>query len=63
MANLVGSNRQQSVITFFGAIKLGTSLKDANQDRLSNDYFFIGNIASVGIALLQYLLYNYFCRL
>lgn len=54
---------QQSVITFFGAIKLGTRLKDANQDRISNDYFLIGNIASVGIALLQYLLYNYFCGL
>jgi hypothetical protein len=52
---------QQSVITFFGAIKLGTRLKDANQDRISNDYFLIGNIASVGIAIAEYLLYNYFC--
>jgi hypothetical protein len=54
---------QQSVITFFGAIKLGTRLKDANQDRISNDYFLIGNMASVGIAIGEYLLYNYFCGL
>jgi hypothetical protein len=52
---------QQSVITFFAAIKLGTRLKDANQDKVSNDYFLIGNIASVGIVFAEFILYQHFC--
>jgi hypothetical protein len=56
-------NNMQSVITFFGALKLGTRLKDANQHRISNDYFLVGNLASVGIAIGQYQLYQYFYSL
>jgi hypothetical protein len=56
---LVGlANGIQSIITLFGAIKIGTRLKDSNQDKITNDYFLIGNFASVAIALLEYLLYN-----
>jgi hypothetical protein len=47
----------QAIITLFGAIKIGTRLKDANQDKISNDYFLIGNFISVSLALGQYLFY------
>lgn len=52
------TNGIQSIITLFGAIKIGTRLKDSNQDKITNDYFLIGNFFSVGIALLEYILYN-----
>lgn len=55
---LVGlTNGIQSIITLFGAIKIGTRLKDSNQDKITNDYFLIGNFVSVAIALLEYLLF------
>ncbi len=49
----------QAIITLFGAIKIGTRLKDANQEKISNDYFLIGNFISVTIALCEYLLYTW----
>jgi hypothetical protein len=48
----------QSIITLFGAIKIGTRLKDANQEKISNDYFLIGNFISITIALMEYLLFT-----
>ena len=48
----------QSIITFFGAIKIGTRLKDANENRVSNDYFLFGNFVSITIVLLEFYLYS-----
>jgi hypothetical protein len=49
----------QSIITLFGAIKIGTRLKDSNQDKITNDYFMIGNFCSVTIALGEYFFYQF----
>lgn len=43
-------------LTVFGALKIGTRLDDDKKHQVSNDYFFIGNIISVLIAILYYLL-------
>jgi hypothetical protein len=47
-----------TVIVFFGAIKLGTRLKESNDSPISNDYFLIGNILSAIIVLLEYLFFQ-----
>ena len=49
----------QSIITLFGAIKIGTRLKDANEQKISNEYFLIGNFISVTIALIEYLIFTW----
>jgi hypothetical protein len=46
-----------TIIVFFGAIKLGTRLKTDEKERISNDYFLIGNAVSAIIALLEYAIY------
>ena len=43
-------------LTVFGALKIGTRLDDDKKQQVSNDYFFIGNIISVLISILYYLL-------
>lgn len=48
----------QAIVTLYGAIKIGTRLKDANQDKVSNEYFLVGNFVSVTIALGEYMLYT-----
>ncbi len=52
-------NGLQAIITLFGAIKIGTRLKDSNDNKITNDYFMVGNFFSVTIALGEYLLYNF----
>jgi hypothetical protein len=47
-----------TIVVFFGAIKLGTRLKESSDSRISNDYFLIGNITSAIIVLLEYLLFQ-----
>jgi hypothetical protein len=47
-----------TVIVFFGAIKLGTRLKESNDSPISNDYFLIGNILSAIIVLLEYVFFQ-----
>jgi hypothetical protein len=47
-----------TVIVFFGAIKLGTRFKEANDTKISNDYFLIGNVASAIVVLLEYFLFQ-----
>jgi hypothetical protein len=47
-----------TIVVFFGAIKLGTRLKESSDSRISNDYFLIGNIASAIVVLLEYLLFQ-----
>lgn len=40
-------------LAFFGSIKITTRLKD--DDKISNDYFLVGNIASVLMVIAYYL--------
>jgi len=46
-----------TIIIFFGAIKLGTRLKEQQESPISNDYFLVGNITSIIIVLLQFQTY------
>tara|TARA_Y100001972_G_scaffold128821_1_gene191973 strand:+ start:5958 stop:6299 length:342 start_codon:yes stop_codon:yes gene_type:complete len=43
-------------LTLFGALKIATHIKD--DDRVSNDYFLIGNLISVSAAIGYFILYN-----
>ncbi len=47
-----------AVVAFFGAIKLGTRLKESADSPISNDYFLLGNSISVIIVLLDYLIFQ-----
>lgn len=42
------------VITAFGALKIGTRLHDAQNSKISNDYFLIGNFVSL-LAAITYV--------
>jgi hypothetical protein len=48
-----------TIIVFFGALKLGTRLKEQQESKVSNDYFLIGNVVSIIIAIAQFLFYQY----
>lgn len=45
------------IIIFFSAIKLGTRIKEQQESKVSNDYFLVGNIVSIIIAIAEYLIY------
>ncbi|MDR7128221.1 hypothetical protein J2X69_000549 [Algoriphagus sp. 4150] len=45
-------------LTLFGALKIGTRIK-VDDNKISNDYFLIGNMISVGLVLLTFQLYKY----
>jgi hypothetical protein len=45
-----------TVLVMFGALKIATRF-DATKNKISNDYFLVGNFLSVLIALLTYALY------
>lgn len=47
-----------TIIVFFGAIKLGTRLKESADGKVSNDYFLVGNAVSAIIATLEYLFFK-----
>ena len=49
-------NDMPMVIGFFGALKLGTRLDTDKNDRVTNDYFLIGNIVSILIVISSYLM-------
>jgi hypothetical protein len=42
------------VLTLLGALKIGTRLDTDKSQRISNDYFLIGNLVSILLALLTY---------
>ena len=44
------------ILAAFGAFKLGTRLKQDNDDHVSNDYFLVGNMMSLLIVLIEILL-------
>lgn len=43
--------------TLFGALKIGTRIK-ADENKVSNDYFLIGNMISVSLVMLTTYLYQ-----
>lgn len=45
-------------LTLFGALKIATHIKD--DDRIGNDYFLIGNLISVFLAIVYYLVFKPF---
>lgn len=49
-----------TIIVFFGALKLGTRLKEHQDSKVSNDYFLIGNVVSATIAILDFVIFKYF---
>jgi len=49
-----------TIIVFFGALKLGTRLKEHQDSRLSNDYFLVGNVLSATIAIMDHLVFKNF---
>jgi hypothetical protein len=51
-----------TIIVFFAALKLGTRLKDQQESKITNDYFLVGNITSVAMAILEFLLYQELSR-
>lgn len=56
-------NDLTSALTFFSALKLATRLKheEAKEDHNKfNDYYLIGNLASVAVAILYVCLYKKF---
>jgi hypothetical protein len=48
-----------SIIMFFAALKLGTRLEQDKEKKISNDYFLVGNLISMG-AVLLYIFMNQF---
>ena|ERR1700761_9339670 len=57
------ANDLTSALTFFSALKLATRLKheEAKEDHNKfNDYYLIGNLASVTVAILYVYLYKHF---
>ncbi len=52
---LVNSLPQSFIV--FGALKIATRLKDQS-DKISNDYFLIGNLVSLILSIAYYLIYK-----
>lgn len=48
-------NDMPMVVGFFGALKLGTRLDADKNNRVTNDYFLMGNIVSMLIVIVSYL--------
>jgi len=42
----------------FGAIKIATRFVEEEENKISNDYFYIGNITSLLISLLYYVIWQ-----
>ncbi len=47
------------ILAAFGAFKLGTRLHDDSKDRISNDYFLVGNLVSLLVVLVDVLLVHW----
>ena len=47
------------VLGFFGALKLGTRLDTDKNDRVTNDYFLIGNLVSILLVVISYLVWKH----
>lgn len=40
------------ILIAFGALKIGTRLHEDKQNKISNDYFLVGNLISLLLAML-----------
>ncbi|TXK36587.1 hypothetical protein FVR03_17420 [Pontibacter qinzhouensis] len=52
------ANGLPHVLTLLGALKIGTRLNTEKQHAISNDYFLIGNLVSILLALLYFFVYD-----
>jgi hypothetical protein len=52
------ANGLPHVLTLLGALKIGTRLDAEKQHAVSNDYFLIGNLVSILLALLYFFVYE-----
>ena len=48
-------NNLPQALILFGALKIGTRLREG-EDKISNDYFLVGNLISVLLAIGYYLI-------
>lgn len=48
-----------SVLVLFGALKIGTRISENENERISNDYFLVGNLMSVLLVFLAVSFYSY----
>lgn len=55
-------NDVPTIVVFFGAIKLGTRITDTSSQKISNDYFLIGNLTSMLIGLGAFSIYRICCK-
>ncbi len=60
---LLLSGLQAGALVLFGAIKLGTRLESDKDQKVSNDYFVIGNFLSIAGAVITYLLFKDYINL
>jgi hypothetical protein len=44
------------VLTLLGALKIATRIKDEN--KISNDYFLVGNLVSISLAIAYYIIWK-----
>lgn len=45
-----------TILIVFGAVKLGTRI--TNNDKITNDYFLIGNFSSILLAIVYYYIFK-----
>lgn len=46
------------ILIAFGALKIGTFFKDQDNAKISNDYYLIGNVVSISIAIIYTILWR-----
>ena len=50
------------ILIAFGALKIGTRLKENGQTEISNNYFLVGNLISILLAMLYAVIAQYIWR-
>jgi hypothetical protein len=57
---MVGMTMTMStVLVLFGALKIGTRIAEKENERISNDYFLVGNLMSVLLTLVGVGIYSF----
>jgi hypothetical protein len=46
------------ILIAFGALKVGTFFKDGNESKISSDYYLIGNVVSISIAIVYAVIWR-----
>ena len=52
-------NNFPQILIAFGALKIGTRLHSEKGNKISNDYFLVGNLASILIAMFYAIISEY----